>query len=71
MLKLDEGIVVPCRILDVSISGASIGTEARPPIGNEIVLGKLRGVVVRHHAQGIGVRFADIQNPAALRRYFE
>lgn len=71
MLKLDEGIVVPCQILDVSISGASIGTEARPPIGNEIMLGKLRGVVVRHHTHGIGVRFADIQNPAALRRYFE
>jgi len=71
MLKLDEGIVIPCRILDVSISGASIGTEARPPIGQEIVLGKLRGVVVRYHSRGIGVRFRDIQNPAALRRYFE
>lgn len=71
MLKLDEGIVIPCQILDVSISGASIGTEARPPMGHEILLGKLRAVVVRHHAQGIGVRFRDIQNPAALRKYFE
>jgi hypothetical protein len=71
MLKLDEGIVIPCQVLDVSISGASIGTEARPPIGQEIVLGKLRAVVVRYHKQGIGVRFRDIQNPAALRNHFD
>jgi hypothetical protein len=71
MLKLDEGIVVPVRLLDVSISGASVGTEARPPIGQEIVLGKLRAVVVRHHSKGIGVRFRDIQNPAALRNHFD
>ncbi len=71
MMKLDEGIVVPVRVLDVSISGASIGTEARPPIGQEIVLGKLRAVVVRHHSKGIGVRFRDIQNPAALRNHFD
>lgn len=70
MLKLDEGIVIPCRVLDVSISGASIGTEARPQIGNEVMLGKLRGVVVRHHRDGIGIRFMDIQNPSALRNHF-
>jgi hypothetical protein len=70
MLKLAEGIVIPCRILDVSISGASIATEARPQIGHEVVLGKLRGVVVRHHKDGIGIRFVDIQNPAALRNHF-
>jgi hypothetical protein len=71
MMKLDEGIVIPVRVLDVSISGASIGTEARPPIGQDILLGKLRAVVVRHHSKGIGVRFRDIQNPAALRNHFD
>jgi PilZ domain len=71
MLQLDEGIAITCRVLDVSISGASVGTEARPEIGAEVVLGKLRAVVVRHHRDGIGVRFKDIQNPAALRKHFE
>jgi hypothetical protein len=33
-------------------------------------LGKLRARVARHHESGIGVQFIDIQNPAALRRYF-
>lgn len=69
-LKLAEGIVIGCQVLDVSISGASIATEARPAIGGEITLGKLRGRVVRHHPHGIGIQFIDIQNPLALRRYF-
>jgi hypothetical protein len=69
-LQLAEGIVLECRVLDVSISGASIATPARPEIGTEVMLGKLRGRVVRHHAQGFGVQFLDIQNPMALRRYF-
>ena len=43
---------------------------ARPEIGTEVMLGKLRARVVRHHPQGFGVQFLDIQNPTALRRYF-
>jgi hypothetical protein len=69
-LKLSEGVVIACQVLDVSISGASVGTEARPAIGSEVKLGKLRAKVVRHHGQGIGLQFLDIQNPMALRRYF-
>jgi PilZ domain-containing protein len=69
-LQLDEGVVVPCRVLDISVSGALLATDARPPIGREVVLGKLRARVARYHETGIGVQFVDIQNPAALRRYF-
>jgi hypothetical protein len=70
VLQLTEGITLTCRVLDVSISGASIATPARPEIGTEVVLGKLRARVVRHHPQGFGVQFIDIQNPTALRRHF-
>ena len=70
VLTLAEGISIDCRVLDVSLSGASIETEARPPIGNEIALGKLRCRVIRYHDHGIGVQFLDIQEPEALRRYF-
>jgi hypothetical protein len=68
-LTLAEGVVLACKVLDVSISGASIETPARPEIGTEVMLGKLRARVIRHHVQGFGVQFIDIQNPAALRRY--
>jgi PilZ domain len=69
-LKLDEGISVECRVLDISLSGASIETTARPPIGSKILFGKLRCEVRRHHDHGIGVAFLDIQEPEAIRKYF-
>jgi hypothetical protein len=69
-LQLAEGIVLECQVLDFSISGASIGTPARPELGTDVMLGKLRARVVRHHAQGFGVQFLDTQNQASLRRQF-
>lgn len=69
-LTLPNGSVLPCQVIDVSISGASVATHARPPLHSEVTLGKLRSCVVRHHDHGIGVRFLDIQQPTALRRYF-
>jgi hypothetical protein len=69
-LRSSDGITVDCRVLDISLSGASIGTGARPPIGSEVTLGKLRCRVMRYHDRGIGVQFLDIPDPEALRRYF-
>lgn len=70
-LKLDEGIAIVCRVLDVSLSGAAIETNARPPLGADVLLGKLRCRVIRHLENGIGLQFRDIQEPDALRRYFD
>lgn len=69
-LKLADGIIIQCRMLDVSLSGASIETTARPEIGHEVLLGKLKARVTRYHDAGIGLEFIDIQNPSALRKYF-
>jgi PilZ domain len=54
-LHLGEGITVNCRVLDVSISGASVASSARPVIGTEVLLGKMRALVVRHHDEGFCV----------------
>ena len=69
-LKLADDIVVQCKMLDVSLSGASIETTARPALGMDVMLGKLKARVMRHHETGIGLEFVDIQNPSALRKYF-
>ena len=69
-IKLSDGTEVECRVQDVSISGASIAVEPRPPVGSKIMLGRLKSVVVRHHEAGVGVQFVDIQEPEALRKYF-
>lgn len=69
-LKLADGTTVDCRVLDVSLSGASIGTPVRPTVGEVVMLGKMRCKVMRYHERGIGVQFLDIPDPEALRRYF-
>ncbi len=65
-LKLDEGVVVPVNVLDFSMSGASIATNARPPIGHEVMVGKIKAKVVRHHDEGIGVEFLVVQGQDAV-----
>jgi len=67
---LDSGETLVCEVIDVSISGASLKMDVRPPVGTTLTLGRLRGKVRRHHEQGIGVQFIDIQEPEALRRHF-
>ncbi|MEL6374583.1 MAG: PilZ domain-containing protein [Pseudomonadota bacterium] len=69
-LALAGGIVIQCQVMDVSISGASVGTTARPDIGSTVVLGKLRARVVRHHDQGIGVQFIDTDAANLVRQRF-
>ncbi len=69
-MTLNDGQILDVHILDVSISGASIKTDARPTRNCIIKLGKLRARVVRYHEEGIGVEFTDIQQPEALRKYF-
>ena len=69
-LTLSEGITITCAVLDVSLSGASVITAARPALGTMVKLGNLNTRVVRHHDKGIAVEFVDVQNPNAMRRYF-
>ena len=69
-LRFDDGVIVDVELLDLSQSGASVGTAARPPIGEEVHVGKVHGVVRRHHPQGIGVQFFVLQDPAALKANF-
>lgn len=69
-LTLTEGLTIACEVADMSISGASVVTPARPELGTVIKLGNLNARVVRHHDRGIALEFVDLQNPNALRRYF-
>jgi hypothetical protein len=70
ILTLAEGVAVSCEIIDMSISGASIVTPARPELGAILKFGNLNARVVRHHDRGIALEFVDVQNPNAIRRYF-
>jgi hypothetical protein len=69
-LILPDGVVHNCRVIDVSLSGASVACTVKPDIGTMVILGRMRGRVVRHHDQGIALQFAELQNPDSLARTF-
>jgi len=69
-LTLAAGGFIPCLILDVSLSGASLACKARPDLGDEVWLSRLRARVVRHHAEGIGIQFMEVLDTPDLQAHF-
>ena len=65
-LSLDDGRAYPCRIIDLSLSGAAIDIEVRPAIGTPVTLGNMRGRVVRHFQEGVAVEFLALQSKETL-----
>jgi len=52
-----NGDVVKCEVLDLSLSGVSLTTDIRPPVGEFVLIGQMAGRVARHHETGIGIEF--------------
>jgi hypothetical protein len=46
-----------CEVIDMSLSGVSVRTDVKPPIGEHILMGHRAARVARHHEEGIGVEF--------------
>ncbi|MEZ2219505.1 PilZ domain-containing protein [Rhizobium sp. RCC_161_2] len=68
-LTLEDGTVHVCRIMDLSLSGAAVDVEARPPIGTPVRLGNMRGRVVRHFMEGVAIEFLSLQSRETLREF--
>lgn len=66
---LDDGRRYPCRVIDLSLSGAAVEIEVRPALGTPVTLGTMRGRVVRHFQEGIALEFTRIQPSDALRAF--
>ena len=67
-IRLDDGRRYPCRIIDLSVSGAAIEIDVRPAFGTMVVLGNMRGRVVRHFQEGIAMEFMTIQPETAINQ---
>lgn len=65
-LTLDDGRNYPCRIIDLSLSGAAVDIEVRPAIGTMVSLGHMRGRVVRHFQEGVAIEFLALQSKETL-----
>ena len=70
ILQMQDGRRYPCRIIDLSLSGAAIELEVKPAIGVQVVLGTMRGQVVRHFEDGIAIEFAVVQLSETLEAEF-
>ncbi len=58
--ELDDGRVIPCQVLDISLLGISLATtEKRPHIGELVLIGRHRGAVARYTEKGFAVDFAN------------
>lgn len=76
-VRLEDGREIPCSILDISLTGASLEISPRPPLGAHLILGRMTAKVVRRHENGIGVVFTGaverteevISNAAASEPY--
>ena len=63
---LPDGREIRCRIIDVSLSGAAVAVDIRPPLGCAVTLGRMRARVVRHFEDGIALEFAALQSADVL-----
>ena len=63
MLIMPNGVNIGCRLIDLSLSGAAVATDQRPPMGALVTLGKVQGRVVRHLDDGFAVEFTRLQHP--------
>ncbi len=68
-LMLDDGRRYPCRIIDLSLSGAAVDIDVRPALGTPVQLGSMKGRVVRHFQEGVAVEFSSVQSKDALTAF--
>jgi hypothetical protein len=61
ILTLEDGSKMTCRIIDMSLSGAAIAAETRPPLGSLVMLGPVQARVVRNLDDGFGIEFVHEQ----------
>lgn len=67
-IRLDDGRRYPCRIIDLSVSGAAVEIDVRPAFGTMVVLGNMRGRVVRHFQEGIAMEFMTFQPEDTIKQ---
>ncbi len=67
-LTLPSGLTVPCRVIDVSLSGAAVSAQVVPPIGSPVSVGRTPARVVRHIEGGFAVEFCRVQSTETLER---
>ena len=58
-LTLADGSVVPCFVINASMSGAAVSAEIEPLIGTPLAVGSCVGRVIRRFSEGFAIKFAE------------
>ena len=61
MMTLEDGTKMTCRIIDLSLSGAAIAAEHKPPMKSQVMLGVVQARVVRNLEEGFAIEFVHAQ----------
>jgi hypothetical protein len=59
-ITMPDGREYACEVIDISLSGAAIKVEVMPSLGTYLLLGKMRGRVVRYIENGIAIEFVKL-----------
>ncbi|NJR14064.1 MAG: DUF3488 domain-containing protein [Phyllobacteriaceae bacterium] len=70
VVEMDDGRKYPCRLIDLSLSGAAVSLEIKPPLGTALRLGIKPGKVVRLFDDGVAIEFLTLQTRESLRDAF-
>ncbi len=57
LLTFPDGREYPCKVLDISTTGADIMLDVLPDIGCKVMLGKMKGQVARFLEWGVAIEF--------------
>jgi hypothetical protein len=68
-ITLPDGTTLKCKIANISLTGAAIVSDLRPPLNSSIILGRIHSEIRRHMAFGFSVEFRTIQDPANLEAF--
>ena len=64
LVHFEDGRTEECAILDISLTGASVEINPRPPLGMRLILGRMTAKVIRRHDTGVGVLFTGSADKA-------
>ncbi len=65
-ITMPDGREYACEVVDISLSGAAVKVEVMPSLGTHILLGKMRGRVVRYLDNGIAIEFVKLLDRSQL-----
>jgi len=66
VLTKEDGQRMTCRIMDLSLSGAAVAAEHKPPLKSLVRLGCVPARVVRNLEEGVALEFLHQQDPDSL-----